>query len=219
MRLRRSILDRLIPALGAAGIRMIGPTLRHRVEGDETLRALHAAGEPAILASWHGRLLLGVWIFRRYRPVIAISQSRDGNRIAQVVRGLGWETARGSSSHGGVRALLELVREVSAGRVAAHIVDGPKGPAGEVKPGLMLLAQRSGAPILPVYVASRPRFRVRSWDRMEIPLPFARVVVRIGAPIEVAADLPEDQLESLRRDIEKRLADGLARLDAELDGS
>ena len=83
--------------------------------------------------------------FRRYRPVIAVSPSSDGDRIAQIVQRLGWDAARGSSSRGGVRALLALVREVSAGRIAAHIVDGPKGPAGVVKPGLMLLAQRSGA--------------------------------------------------------------------------
>jgi lysophospholipid acyltransferase (LPLAT)-like uncharacterized protein len=218
MRLGRSVLDRWIPALGAAAYRLVGFTLRHRVEGDETLQALHAAGKPAILASWHGRLLLGVLTFRRYRPLIAVSPSRDGDRIAQIVQRLGWDTARGSSSRGGVRALLALVREVSAGRIAAHIVDGPKGPPGVVKPGLMLLAQRSGAPVLPIYVGARPRLRAPSWDRMEIPLPFARIQVRIGEPIEVARDLGEDQLESLRQDIEKRLADGLARLDADIHG-
>lgn len=218
MRLGRSILDRWIPVLGAGAFRLVGLTLRHRIEGDETLRALHAAGKPAILVSWHGRLLLGVLAFRRYRPVIAVSSSSDGDRIAQIIQRLGWDTARGSSSRGGVRALLGLVREVSAGRIAGHIVDGPKGPPGAVKPGLMLLAQRSGAPILPVYVGSRLRLRVPSWDRMEIPVPFARIQVRIGAPIEVARDLGEDQLESLRQDIEKRLADGLARIDAELHG-
>ncbi len=218
MRLGRSILDRWIPVLGAGAFRLVGLTLRHRVEGDETLQALHAAGKPAILVSWHGRLLLGVLAFRRYRPVIAVSPSSDGDRIAQIVQRLGWEAARGSSSRGGVRALLARGREVSAGRIAAHIVDGPKGPAGVVKPGLMLLAQRSGAPILPVYVGSRPRLRAPSWDRMEIPVPFARIQVRIGDPIEVARDLGEDQVESLRQDIEKRLADGLARIDAELHG-
>ena len=218
MRLGRSVLDRFIPALGAGAFRLVGLTLRHRIEGHETLRALHAAGKPAILVSWHGRLLLGVLAFRRYRPVIAVSPSSDGDRIAQIIQRLGWDTARGSSSRGGVRALLGLVREVSSGRIAGHIVDGPKGPAGVVKPGLMLLAQRSGAPILPVYVGSRPRLRVPSWDRMEIPVPFARIQVRIGPPIEVARDLREDHLESLRQDIEKRLTDGLARIDAELHG-
>ena len=157
-------------------------------------------------------------VFRRYQPVIAVSQSRDGDRIAEVVERFGWETARGSSSRGGVRALLELVREVSSGRIGAHIVDGPKGPPGVVKPGLMLLAQRSGAPILPVFVGSRPRFRMPSWDRMHVPLPFARIHVRIGEPIHVARDLDAEQVESLRQEIEKRLADGLARIDAELHG-
>lgn len=218
MRMRPSVLDRWIPALGAAVFRLIGPTLRYRVSGDETLRARHAAGEPTILVSWHGRILLGVVYFARYRPVIAISQSRDGDRIAGIVRRLGWDTARGSSSRGGVRALLGLVREVSSGRIGAHIVDGPKGPAGVVKPGVMLLAQRSGAPILPIFFSSRPRLRVRSWDRMEVPLPFARIHVRIGEPLEVARDLGEEQVESLRQDLEKRLAEGMARLDAEVHG-
>ena len=218
MRLGRSFLDRWIPPLGAGLFRLLELTLRHRVEGDALLRRMHAEGRPAILAGWHGRLLLGVVIFRRYRPVIAVSESSDGDRIAATVQRLGWETPRGSSSRGGVRALLALVREVSSGRIAAHAVDGPKGPAGVIKPGLMLLAKRSAAPILPVYMAARPRFRARSWDRMEIPLPFARVEVRIGEPVEVSADLSDEQLESLRRDLEKQIADGHARLDAELHG-
>jgi len=218
MRLGRSFLDRWIPPIGAAVFRLLGLTLRYRIENAEAFEALSAAGNPAILTSWHNRLMMGVCFFRRYRPVIAVSQSRDGDRMAATVRRLGFDTPRGSSSRGGVRALLGLVREVSTGRVGAHLVDGPKGPRGVIKPGLMLLAQRSGAPIFAVYAAARPRLRAPSWDRMEIPLPFARVHFRFAEPIVVPADLPPEEVESLRRDLEKQLADGLARMDAEVHG-
>ncbi len=218
MRLGRSVLDRWIPPIGAALFRLLGLTLRYRVENAQAFEALWAAGRPAILTSWHNRLLIGACFFRRYRPVVAVSQSSDGDRIAAVVRRLGWDNPRGSSSRGGVRALLGLVREVSSGRVGGHLVDGPKGPLGVVKPGLMLLAQRSGAPIFQVYLAARPCVRAPSWDRMQIPLPFARVYLRFAEPIEVPADLPPEEVESLRRDLEKQLADGLARIDAELHG-
>jgi len=219
MRLPRSFLDRLIPAVGAFAFRALSLTLRHRVENAEQIEALRASGQPFILASQHGRLLLGVIYFRRFRPVIAVSQSRDGDRIARIVERLGWEPARGSSSRGGVRALLALVREVSRGRVAAHIIDGPKGPAGEIKPGLMLLAQRSGAPIVFVYIAARPRLRMPSWDRMQIPLPFARVHIRLSDPVSVPKDLAEEQVESLRLQLQKQLAQGLAQADVRVHGA
>ncbi|MBW2416042.1 MAG: lysophospholipid acyltransferase family protein [Deltaproteobacteria bacterium] len=219
MRLGRSFLDRWIPPLGAALFRLLGLTLRYRIENAEQFEALWAAERPTILTSWHNRLMMGVCFFRRYRPVIAVSHSSDGDRIAGTVRRLGWDTPRGSSSRGGVRALLGLVREVSSGRVGIHLVDGPKGPPGVIKPGLMLLAQRSGAPIFLVYASARPRVRAPSWDRMEIPLPFARVHFRFEEPVVVPRDMPPEEVETLRRDLEKRLADGLARLDAEVHGS
>jgi lysophospholipid acyltransferase (LPLAT)-like uncharacterized protein len=210
--------DRIIPILGVWYFRFLSLTVRHSVENEELLADARARESPLILVSWHGRLLLGVLYFAKYAPLIAVSQSIDGDRIAKIVERLGWRTARGSSSRGGVRALLSLVREVRKGKIGAHIVDGPRGPAGVIKPGLMMLAQRSGAPILPVYASARLRFEAPSWDRIQIPLPFAHIHLRIGEPVRVPADFSKEQVAKLCAELELELHSGYRSHDAAVRG-
>ncbi len=211
---RLGALERMALTLGAVLLRLVGRTLRMRIDGEDRLRVLLDSGRRVILVSWHGRLLAGIVHFSRYRPALMISQSRDGARIAWVAAHLGFRPVRGSSSRGGVRALLALTREVAAGAVGVHLVDGPRGPAGEVKPGVIPLASRSGALIVPVYVTARSRLEARSWDRMQLPLPWSRVDGRIDEPIEVPAKLSETEADALRADLEKRIREGYRRLDA-----
>jgi lysophospholipid acyltransferase (LPLAT)-like uncharacterized protein len=206
-------LERVVLALGAALLAVVSATLRTRVEGEDRLRELVASGRRVILVSWHGRLLTGFVRFSRYRPAIMISHSRDGARIAWIAKRFGFRPVRGSSSRGGVRALLALTRELAAGGVAIHIVDGPRGPAGEIKPGLIPLAARSGALIVPVYATARWRVEARSWDRMQVPLPWSRVDCRVDDPIEVPARLSESEADALRADLEKRMSEGYRQLE------
>lgn len=211
-------LDRLIYRFGPWIVRTHGATLRLRIEGLEVLEARLARGERVVLASFHQRMYPGIRAFARFRPAIMISESRDGERIARVAAALGWRPIRGSSSRGGVRALVALIREVAGGTVGGHIVDGPRGPAGRVKPGVVPLARRSGAILLPVFVSARRRIETRSWDRFHVPLPFTRVCVRIGPPVPVPPEESPEGDEHVRAELEKSLEDGCARLDLQLRG-
>jgi hypothetical protein len=117
-----------------------------------------------------------------------------------------------------MRALLQTVRLLRGPVVCCHLVDGPRGPRGKVKPGLVLMAQRSGAVLIPVLYATRHKWVAGSWDRMQVPLPFGRVVGRFLAPRDVPRELTAEAAETLRREIEQDLAREEARLEAEVAG-
>ncbi|MEE8278267.1 MAG: lysophospholipid acyltransferase family protein [Thermoanaerobaculia bacterium] len=206
-------LDRVLVALAPWIVHLHSRTLRVRTEGLAHLEERIARGLPVILAGWHQRLYLGIEPLRRFHPVIMVSLSRDGERIARIVQRLGWRPVRGSSSRGGARALATMIGEVSRGAVGVHLVDGPRGPARPVKPGLALLARRAGAAIIPVYPASRRRWEARSWDRFQVPLPFTRVLIRIDPPIEVPRELSPREQETFRHEFEKTLERGYAEAD------
>ena len=134
-----------------------------------------------------------------------ISQSRDGEMIARVADILGWRPVRGSSSKGGVRALKTLRRLTRHGFRVGHIVDGPQGPFGVVKPGVLTIAQFAGAPIVPVITSAQRRWVFNSWDRFMVPKPFSRVIIRFAPPITVPRRLDAVAFEALRRNVEKQI--------------
>jgi lysophospholipid acyltransferase (LPLAT)-like uncharacterized protein len=142
-----------------------------------------------------------------------ISQSRDGEMIARVVDILGWRSVRGSSSRGGSRALKEVRSLTKQGFRIGHIVDGPQGPFGVIKPGLLTIAQFAGAPILPVIMSAQRRWVFNSWDRFMVPKPFSKVLIRFGTPIAVPRRLDAHAFEDLRRQTEARLKDLYAQTD------
>jgi lysophospholipid acyltransferase (LPLAT)-like uncharacterized protein len=154
---------------------------------------------------WHARMLPLVWAHRNTGGVVLISQHRDGELIARVCKRFGFETARGSSTRGGETGVLELMRFAAEGRPLGVTPDGPRGPAERVKPGVPWLAGRARLPVVPVASASRPVWRLDSWDRFRIPAPFARVAVGYGDPITVTPDLDDDGLEAKRVEIEQAL--------------
>ena len=196
-------------------IRILTATLRVRYEGLHYVDEAVERRRPMIAATWHQNLIYGVGLMGRYSPIIMISGSRDGRRAARIAESLGWDTVSGSTSSGGARGLIELIRMLRGGRVACHIVDGPRGPARRVKPGIVLLASRTGASIVPALIASRRRWVAKSWDRLQIPLPFTHVLFRFGTPIEVPRDLSDSQAEAIRQEIEKQMEQGHAELEAE----
>ena len=215
---RPGLVERVLPPVAGTLLRVIGATLRIRRDGDEHLAAELAAGRPAIVYGWHGNLLVGACDLKRHRPYVMISQSRDGERITRTVEYLDFQPVRGSSSRGGARALLQMVRLLRGPVVCCHLVDGPRGPRGEVKPGLVLLAQRSGAALIPIVYSASSKWVAKSWDRMVVPLPFARVVARRLPARFVPRDLDEAGAEALRRELEEELKREQARLDAEEAG-
>ncbi len=216
---RPKLVERALPWLAGKLLRLVGGSLRVRHEGEDRMRALLAEGRPVILYGLHGHLMVGSCDLGRYRPFVMISQSRDGERIARTVEQVGFRPVRGSSSRGGTRALLQAVRLLKGPVVCCHIVDGPRGPRGEVKPGLILMAQRSGAAIIPVLYGVDRKWVVRkSWDRMQIPKPFGRVIARHLPPRDVPRDLSPEAAEALRRELERELAREEARIEAEATG-
>jgi lysophospholipid acyltransferase (LPLAT)-like uncharacterized protein len=160
-------------------------TYRWKVQGAEHYEAVTSSGRQPILALWHGRILAGLHYFRDRGVVVITSQNFDGEWIARILHRFGFGTARGSSSRGGARALVQLRRDLAAGRPAAFTVDGPRGPARVVQPGVVFLAGASGQPILPYHIEADRHWTLNSWDRTQIPKPFSTVALVIGRPIGV----------------------------------
>ncbi len=187
-------------------VRVWAFTWRVRVVG-----AVLPPGKARVFAFWHGRqmALLGA---QRSRPTAAlISMSRDGQLQSGAQTALGLSTVRGSSSRGGARALRTLIRFLRrGGGDVAMAVDGPRGPAKQAKAGVVLAARRSAAALHPVGSWAQRAVVVRSaWDEFVVPLPFTRVVIAVGAELELAAI--DRNLELLNRAIsfENRRARGL----------
>lgn len=170
---------------------------------------------PVIYAVWHGRiLLLPVLYGPRHAVHVMASRSRDGELVARFVRRLGFVAVRGSTTRGGSEALRALARVVRRGREVAVVPDGPLGPPGLAKPGVVALARMTGAPIVPLAFAAHPAWRARSWDELLIPKPFARAVVCFAPPLVVPARADRSRQEELRKELERRLSEVTWRADA-----
>jgi lysophospholipid acyltransferase (LPLAT)-like uncharacterized protein len=204
-RLKR-IEARLIAVIGYRLVAALGSTLRWRTEGLAHLDAVAASGRQPILAFWHGRILPATWFFRRRGIVVITSENFDGEWIAGIIERCGYGTARGSTSRGARRALLQLTRELRAGHPAGFTIDGPRGPARVAQPGAVWLSKATGHPVVPFHLEADRFWTIRSWDRTQIPKPFATVALAVGEPFVVAADADEAGLESARRELEARLA-------------
>ena len=182
--------ERRIARMARAGawlLRVLGSTWRVRVRHDEELRRLRAAGQPIVFALWHGQLLPLLYHHRREGVVVMISEHADGELVARVAERLGFRTVRGSTSRGAARALLEAARVVQEGHDLAITPDGPRGPAKSVAPGVAVLAQRTGAPVIGAAAHARSAWRLKSWDSFLIPRPFARVDVAYSDAVTIAA--------------------------------
>jgi len=173
----------LLPPL----VRVLRATWRLRVLNDGGWRARRQSNAPVIFAIWHGQLLVGVLQHRSEGVALVVSEHRDGELIARVARGLGFRLVRGSTSKGAARALLAMCRVIEDGGDLGITPDGPRGPAHHVHPGVMIAAQRTGAPVIPVGVAASRAWRLRSWDAFLVPKPFARVWIAYGDPVFVTA--------------------------------
>lgn len=174
--------------LGTWVLRLLASTWRVRVHGRNPWRARHARGESAVvLTLWHGQML-PILVAHRGEPCrVLVSEHRDGEIIAQVLAAFGFGAVRGSSTRGGTRALLQLAQVVQEGDDIAITPDGPRGPNRSVAPGPLLIAARTGAPLIPLVSLASRAWRLRSWDAFEIPKPFARVTVLYGAPLHLSA--------------------------------
>lgn len=196
---------RLIATAGYRVIAALGSTLRWRTEGLEHLETVARSGRQPVMAFWHGRILSATYFFRRRGIVVITSENFDGEWIAGIIERFGYGTARGSTSRGARKALLHLTREMAAGRPAGFTVDGPRGPARIAQPGAVWLAQATGNPVLPFHLEADRHWSLRSWDRTQIPKPFATVALAVGEPFDVPPDADDGAIEEARLKLEERL--------------
>jgi lysophospholipid acyltransferase (LPLAT)-like uncharacterized protein len=201
----RRLQARLIPAVGYPFIAALGATFRWRSEGAEQYQRVLATGRQPIMAFWHGRILPATVYFQRRGIVVITSENFDGEWIAGIIERFGYGTARGSTSRGAVRALVQMKREMTAGKPAAFTVDGPRGPAKVAQPGAIWLAQATGNPIIPFHIESDRHWTANSWDRTQIPKPWSTVAIAIGEPLEIARGGDEPAIEAGRLALEDRL--------------
>jgi hypothetical protein len=184
---------------------MLAWTYRLTVLNGEGLYGRWRRDERIIVAFWHDRLVMMPIAARGHPLCILNSQHRDGEIATRAIARWGIRSVRGSATRGAVSGFMQLVRAYRGGEDLAVVPDGPRGPGHHAKSGVIQLARITGAPIIPIsYAADRVR-RLRSWDRLMIPLPFARVVLAIGEEVRVARDADEHVMEEHRRVLEQRL--------------
>jgi len=194
--------SRLLARWIAWVVRALGATWRFQVLGHDP----YASGEARLGALWHSDAVIAGWHYRDRGILVAVSLSRDGELFEGALRNLGFApSARGSTSRGAMGLLRQLMRAVNAGAAVAVMPDGPRGPAGRVQPGIIAVAGACGLPVVPVAFGARPCWRVGSWDRTRIPLPFARVICRYGEPLAVPKKADESEREKARAELERRL--------------
>ena len=205
--------ERAIAGLGGAALDALMGTCRYEREGVENYDQFWRAGKPVIFTLWHGRLLPCTHYHRHNGVVTLVSHHRDGEYITRVVRRWGFTAVRGSTTRGGLEALRELILHVRAGRSLAITPDGPRGPREKMKPGPVLIAQRTGAPIIPVVSGASRGWCFGGWDRFLIPRPFARLRISYGEPVFVPRRASEEEIQSIMLDVERRLGGLMARVD------
>jgi lysophospholipid acyltransferase (LPLAT)-like uncharacterized protein len=180
--------------LGATVLTSLGHSLRVTVEGDEPLREYRETGQPVIFVFWHSRIMPLAYLHRKEGIVVLISGHGDGEYIAQTIQRMGFGTARGSSTRGGVPGLRGLVRAARQGHDLAITPDGPQGPPRECKAGAIIAAQILGAPLIPLTAGGKGIWRLNSWDRLVIPKPFARITLKYGAPQFIPRNTTAEEL-------------------------
>src|SRR2546427_12924375 len=203
-RLKR-VQAKLISVVGYRLVALLGSTFRWKSDGVDHYDRVVRSGRQPIMAFWHGRILSATYYFRRRGIVVITSENFDGEWIAGIIERFGYGTARGSTSRGARRALLQLTRDMAAGRPVAFTVDGPRGPARVAQPGAVWLAKATGNPVVPFHIEGARHWMAKSWDRTQIPKPFSTGAIAIGEPLTVASDAHEAEIERARQTLEQRL--------------
>lgn len=200
----------LISGLAYSIARLLGMTLRIRALGWEKVKSLP---QGKILAGWHGKTFVAANFFKGLGLWTIISHSRDGELQSRIFKRFGFNIIRGSTGRGGARALVESIKVLRKGAMMAFTPDGPRGPSGVVQIGIMAMAQKSGAALIPVGVSARRRWLLGTWDSYLIPKPFSKAIMIFGDPLLVPIDAGAEQIEELRQSLET----AIKRLEIEAD--
>ncbi len=195
----RLIRPELVSGLLFAILRIVGSTMRVTTENFPKDDA------KSIICGWHGRSFVFGNFYRKRGYWVVISQSRDGDIQNHIFSKLGYKTIRGSTGRGGVRAAIEAIRALREGGTMAMTPDGPRGPSHVVQGGVMLMALKSGAALIPVGISARPRLLIKSWDRFMVPVPFARGIMIFGEPMSIPQGADEEAVEAVRLQLESEM--------------
>jgi len=186
-------------------IKFVGKTIRYETDGWENFERIERSGKVPIYCFWHDRIFAGTYFFRNRGIVVITSQSFDGEYIARFIQRFGYGAVRGSSTRGGVGALVEMIRLMKKGLPTGFTVDGPKGPKYIAKTGAVLLAKKTGNPMMPFVVEVENFWAVNSWDNLRIPKPFTRARIFIAEPVHVPANADETEIEKKRLELQSKL--------------
>lgn len=202
---RERFLIRTIDLMLYTLIFLLGKTIRFEFEGKEHLEEIRAKGKIPIYAFWHNRIFLSTYFFRNQNIVVMASQSFDGEYISRFIQRFGYGAVRGSSTRGGVGAIVKMIRLMRAGLPMAFTIDGPKGPRYEAKNGACLLAKKSANPIIPITFEAKSFWTINSWDKLQIPKPFTRAKIIAAKPIYVKLDANDANIENKRQELQSKL--------------
>ena len=195
-------------AIATMGYRVcaaLGSTLKWRVEGLRHYDEVVLGGRQPIMAFWHGRILPATIYFKNRGIVVITSENFDGEWIAGIIERFGYGTARGSTSRGGSRALIQMKRDMEAGKPAGFTLDGPRGPARVAQAGAVWLSKATGNPVLPFHLEADRHWTIKSWDQTQIPKPFSTVSLVVGEPFQVPDDASDGEIEASRQRLEQQL--------------
>lgn len=198
-----------IPVIAAfvyAAIRLIGPTLRFEIIGVHNAIQIRDEGEAGIGVFWHRCIFPAAWFWRKRGIVVMNTVHFDGQWTRRVVERLGFGTVQGSSTRGGIEALAAMSERLAEGRHVAFTIDGPRGPRFVAKPGAVILARRTGAPISPFHIAAKRGLTFeKSWDLFRLPLPFSRAVIVFAPPVRVPVDTDNETMTEKQAEVQAAL--------------
>ncbi|WP_319526559.1 lysophospholipid acyltransferase family protein [uncultured Desulfosarcina sp.] len=186
--------------------RLYSKTFRLKIENEEEWLDYLNDGGVVLLCAWHQQFFSAIRHFQSYKafnPSLMISQSKDGKIVAGVAKRSGWNPVRGSSSKGGKSALKNMIANLKKSKLSGHIVDGPRGPSGVVKPGVIRLAHATNAVIVPFYIFAENSWYFNSWDKFLLPKPFSKVVLRFDKMIHLQKTTDKNLFEKQRKQLEE----------------
>jgi lysophospholipid acyltransferase (LPLAT)-like uncharacterized protein len=203
---KERLLLAVAPAVGAIVLKALYATCRVEVRGREHYDGLFATNTHFLLGILHETLPIVACYLRNHNFHGLTSYSFDGELASRVLNQFGFKSVRGSSSRGGMKALVQLAKATDSIPLVGLTVDGPKGPRREAKAGIAIVSAKKQVPILPSAYVALSAWRMNSWDRMAIPKPFTRIVCAFGAPLDPPANLSSDLIERKRRETEESIA-------------
>ncbi len=199
---------RLLLAIAYRVLQVWARTIRFEIDDRVGVLGKRVSGQ-FIAALWHNRLLFLPWFLRRFIPerhgVGLISASRDGDLATELVKRFGFEVVRGSSSRQGATAMLQLAELLAHGRDVVITPDGPRGPVYQVGPGIIFLAQKTGAAIAPLHIEYSNCWRLKSWDRFILPRPFSKAYFIFGSPLQIAQTNSDEEFERERQRLQNAM--------------